>query len=158
MQILQSPLTKKITIVQGEVQVQERQHKKIVSIESWSDAFLIFISIYCTVHHDKLHQLLKYMNTIRTAAKRCGPFNFGWRDYVEQFRLKMDMDVEYWLMFVNNINGNAQYVNKTQNLTNNNTIYKCYKCFAFNYNGHYEKRNCPYSLCWLLSFNCLPKG
>ena len=27
------------------------------------------------------------MNTIRIAAKRCGPNNFGWKNYDEQFRL-----------------------------------------------------------------------
>ena len=67
----------------------KQQHKKIVNIETWTDAFLIFTSIYCTAHPLKFQGLLKYILCIRLGAKRCSG---GWKAYDEQFRLRMAQD------------------------------------------------------------------
>ena len=66
-----------MAIVKGELVLQDKQTKKINSIEMWTDAFIFYLSIYCSVHCDFVLDVLKYMNTIRIAAKRCGPNNFG---------------------------------------------------------------------------------
>jgi hypothetical protein len=50
------------------------------------------------------------MNTVRLWENRCGTNNFGWKQYSEQFMLKMaeipnanwaDVDVELWLLYIN---------------------------------------------------------
>ena len=83
------------------------QNVRITSIEQWTSAFLVFASIYLMRHSDRARQLLKYADTIRSAAfRRVG---FGWRDYDIQFRLRQarmptrswaSIDAELWLMLV----------------------------------------------------------
>ena len=80
---------------------------RITSIEQWTSAFLVFSSIYLMRHADRARQLLKYADTIRSAAfRRVG---FGWRDYDVQFRLRQarmparswaSIDTELWLTLV----------------------------------------------------------
>ena len=60
---------------------------KIPSLEKWTDAFLIFMSIYLKRYPAKLQDLLQYMSTIRSAATQGTPF--GWRVYDEQFRARL---------------------------------------------------------------------
>ena len=92
------------------------------------------------------------MNTVRLGANRCGTHNFVWKQYNEQFRLKMaenpnanwaDVDVELWLLYIN-----PHIVD--QSFTSN----MIYKCYAFNYNGVCNKQNCTYSHCCMLCFWC----
>lgn len=80
-------MQQKIIMVQGELVVQHKHEAKtIVSVETWTDEFLVFMSVYCSVHRDQYLHLLKYMNIIRLGAKRiCG---MGWKTYDEQFRLR----------------------------------------------------------------------
>ena len=64
------------------------------------------------------------MNTIRMAEKRCGPNNFVWKNYNEQFRLKItgnpsaswgEIDLEFWLISVyNNTQAGVQQNTRTQ--------------------------------------------
>ncbi|KAH3719076.1 hypothetical protein DPMN_061905 [Dreissena polymorpha] len=44
--------------------------KSINTIEAWSDAFLEYASIFLIAHPHRTQELLKYMSTIRTAARR----------------------------------------------------------------------------------------
>jgi len=97
------------------------------------------------------------MNTIRMAAKRCGPNNFGWKNYDEQFRLKIagnpsaswgEIDLEFWLIYVNN---NTQV--GVQLNTGSQPIHKCY---AFNYGGSCKKSNCTYGHCCLRCYGAHP--
>ena len=84
------PVNQTISLVQGELVLQQKQqHQKINNIEQWTDAFVIYTSVYCQVHTHKFQDLLKYMCNIRIAAKRCSQYNFGWKQYDEQFRLKL---------------------------------------------------------------------
>lgn len=82
-------------------------NSKISSIESWTDAFIIYASIYSAAHPERHQELLKYMSTIRTAAKRCK--SLGWKLYDQQFRHRIAMDpsrtwsaidYELWLLFI----------------------------------------------------------
>jgi len=62
-----------ISVIEGELIVQtERQTNKLLSIEAWSDAFIIFMSIYGSAHPNSFQQLLKYMKSVRLGAKRSG--------------------------------------------------------------------------------------
>ena len=76
----------------------------IGSIEEWTSAFLIYMSVYLEVHSDRAIQMLKYVDTIRSAAHQFG--GMGWKTYDIQFRLKQAMnptqswatiDSELWL-------------------------------------------------------------
>jgi hypothetical protein len=48
------------------------------------------MSVYCSIHTTKFQELLKYMNSIRLAAKRCS--GDGWLLYDQQYRLKKAKD------------------------------------------------------------------
>ena len=97
-----------IYVVQGERIVKHKEKiTKIMSIESWTDEFIICVSGYCSAHASEFQDLLKYMNIIRIGAKR--NVGFGWRTYDEQFRLRKsqdpasswaDIDPEVWLLFI----------------------------------------------------------
>ena len=71
---------------------ENRQTKKrqITSIGEWTDAMLIFMSIYILKHPNQVHQLLKYCTTVREAAAHFG--NRGVLDYDKAFRMKRAMD------------------------------------------------------------------
>lgn len=138
----------------GQACISEQQGKNYDGSVYWlgfivkkfrRDAFLICFSIYCSAHVQKVQGLLKYMNTVRLGANRCGTNNFGWKQYNEQIRLKMaenpnanwaDVDVELWLLYINPHNVDQSFTS--------NMIYKCY---AFNYNDVCNEQNCTYSHC-----------
>lgn len=73
---------------EGRIEMKSKVCKeKIQSIEKWTDAFLIYASVFLTAHQDKANELLHYMFLIRqAAAKQRG--SFCWRDYDEQFRIR----------------------------------------------------------------------
>ena len=52
--------------------------KKINSIEVWSNAFIIFMSIYIVKHSIETQDMLKYMNSLRLGASRNPASN--WKD------------------------------------------------------------------------------
>ena len=132
----QASLSDKHTVIvsHGELLIEpKQQHKKIVNIETWTDAFLIFTSIYCTAHPLKFQDLLKYIHCIRLGSKRCSG---GWKAYDEQCRLRMaqDPNSSSAIQVMVNIymqNPPSAYGNNFS--TNQNRTYKCYK---FNYIGN----------------------
>ena len=67
---------------------------KISSVDKWTDAFLIFSSIYLLEYPQKTQELLKYMSVIQEAASR-SPW-FQCRSYDEQFRLRQALQVQSW--------------------------------------------------------------
>ena len=93
----------------GQVVLKEATRKiKIFSIQAWTDAFLIFSSIFLGAHPNRCQELLKYMHFIRAAASRF-PSSKGWLDYDEQFRLRQQehperswavIDSELWAVCV----------------------------------------------------------
>lgn len=68
---------------------------KVPNIEKWTDAFLIFTSIYLKKHPSKAQELLQYMNIIREAASRSSA-SFAWRSYDEAFRVRQASDLQSW--------------------------------------------------------------
>lgn len=80
---------------ESKIVVKPKQTKeKVSSIEQWSDAFMIFMSIYLIRYPDKSQELLKYMATIRDAAKKFTIFS--WRMYDEQFRMRQAITISDW--------------------------------------------------------------
>ena len=53
-----------IILVNGELCARERSSPKIATIEQWTDAFILFMNIYVGAHPNKIHQLLKYLQSI----------------------------------------------------------------------------------------------
>ncbi len=83
---------------------QETKPPALESIEEWTSAFMVYMSVYLEVHSTRAIEMLKYMDTIRSAAHQSG--GMGWRTYDEQFRLKQAVnpaqswaiiDSELWL-------------------------------------------------------------
>ena len=68
---------------QGQLVAQPKSVRKIASIDNWTEAFLIFASIYLEAHPDKTQQILKYMNDIRLGAETSKTD--------EQYRLKLSI-------------------------------------------------------------------
>ena len=80
---------------EGKVEAKPRQSKEIIpNIERWSDAFLIFISIYVVRYPGKVQEILKYMSVIRDAASKFSPT--CWPTYDEQFRMRQENHVTRW--------------------------------------------------------------
>ena len=76
----------------------------VTSIEEWTSAFMIYMSVYLEVHMNRAIEMLKYMDIVRSAANQFT--GQGWRTYDIQFRLKQAMnpahswaqiDSELWL-------------------------------------------------------------
>ena len=118
---------------------------KITNIQSWSDAFIIYSSIYVSAHPDKAQALLKYMHNIRTGAKRTS--GLGWKVYDQQFRLRLasdpvgnsfdKIDYELWLIYMASTSFSEQ---SSSSLVQGPTTLKCYD---FNYRQCF-KGNCRY--------------
>lgn len=137
----------KITFINGELIVQQKQNApKITSTETWTDAFIIYINIYCSVHTEKFAQLLKYLHTIRFGAKRSA--------YDEQSRLRLSLDPmaswatidsEQWLIFMYGHMGNQP-----------NVMDKVLRCYSFYYNGQCLRQGCQYSPSCMMCFGQHP--
>lgn len=92
----------------GQIVMQEaKPQAKINTINAWTDAFLVFAAIYLQSHPQRVQEILKYGNIIRTAHTRFG--GWGWRSYDENFRLRQSahpenswavIDGELWSMLV----------------------------------------------------------
>lgn len=124
--------------------------RPITDIQVWTDAFLVYASIFALAHPTETSGLFKYIHTIRLGANRVN--GLGWRDYDIQFRLKKEcnpsmsfaiVDQELWLLYMYNSAPSPQHlVNQPQPL----------KCYNFNYRGACSRQNCLYShLCILCS-------
>jgi hypothetical protein len=63
--------SQQISFIKGELVIQPKQtQQKITTIETWTDSFIIYMSIYYSVHIDKFSEMLKYLHGIRLGAKR----------------------------------------------------------------------------------------
>jgi len=96
----------KVIIQNGELIMQPKQNApKINNIETWTNAFIVYTSIYCGIHVNQFQDLLKYMSMVRLGASRT--MGLGWKSYDEQFRLRKTqnpssswsiIDQELWLL------------------------------------------------------------
>ncbi|XP_063960322.1 uncharacterized protein LOC135155301 [Lytechinus pictus] len=95
-----------LTLDQASGGFQLRPHPRLIairSIEQWTSAMLIYLSIYAERQNERCRELLKYTSVVRTAAAS----NYNWRDYDVQFRLRhttqpelscVVVDTELWLL------------------------------------------------------------
>lgn len=128
----------------GQLALSQTVEKRINSIEEWTEAFIIYTSIYLSVHPHKTQDLLKYMANIRLAARN--HLGLGWRNYDAQFRLRMaqdpasksyaDIDYELWLFCM----GPSAF----------GSLHHDKKCYEYNYRSCYRMQ-CPFRHCCL---NC----
>ncbi|XP_062616018.1 uncharacterized protein LOC134277712 [Saccostrea cucullata] len=131
----------KINLVDGELVLQKGKSRKITDIGKWTDAFLVFTSIYVEAHPDQSLGLLKYMHTIRLGSYRSPT---GWKLYDEQFRLKKarnssmewgQIDNELWMLYVTSpVTIPQKTVEPSKGM-----------CFDFNYKGACSKPYCIYA-------------
>ena len=74
-------------MVNGELIIKQAQEPvKIMDVEKWTNAFIIFSSVLIAKHPDHAQGLLKYMNSIRLGASRHQ--GLGWKAYDAQYRLR----------------------------------------------------------------------
>ena len=142
---------KKLVIVNGELSIKSGNLRtKINNIERWTSAIIIFISIYCSAHENRVQELLKYMSDVRLGAQRSS--SFGWKPYDEQCRLRKAcnpmnswdiVDVELWLLYLSSSTAPLSFGHSQSTHAGANTGMKN-KCYAFNYNGKCSRLNCPY--------------
>ena len=64
----------------------------IYNIEQWTNAFLVFVAIYCEKSPSEAPSLMKYMSIVRDLASRSG----NWRFYDESFRKLREVDPLPW--------------------------------------------------------------
>lgn len=129
----------KFSILDGQLVMSPKTNpKKITSLEVWTDAFIVFASIYLTRHPADIQGILKYMQTIRLGESR-NP-NASWLEYDKQFRLKISadstiswasVDAELWSIYMSN-----------QPLTQQNQ--SNIKCFDYNFKGPCSRQHCLY--------------
>lgn len=67
---------------------------KIPNIEKWTDAFIVFMSVFIKVNPSKANEMLQYMSLIRECAHRQG--GYAWRTYDEQFRVRQASNPAPW--------------------------------------------------------------
>ena len=92
----------------GQLHVADTKKKpQITSILAWTDAFLVFASVFLNAHPARLQELLKYMHVVRMAAARFP--GRGWLEYDRQFRMRQQshpsrswsiIDGELWALLV----------------------------------------------------------
>lgn len=147
---------KQIIMIDGVLSTKEKSKQAINTVEKWTDAFIVFTSIYTAAHPQKFQALLKYMNVVRLGASRVR--GLGWKSYDEQFRLKMNtdptkpwdiIDQELWLLFMGNSkNSSPEVSSQTSYKTSVN------KCYNYNYTGTCDRNPCNYKhICFKCSGN-----
>jgi hypothetical protein len=116
-----------------------------LSIEDWTSAYAVFMSVMLEKYHTPTQELIKYMRDIRIAADKSP----GWQKYDEQYRLKKQSDPqsswgiinsELWLLYTSN-----PYQSQKSNLSQNQATEANYN--TQNYSG------APQHIMYCNSFN-----
>ena len=138
-------IEKQLTVRNGGIVLETKKDlSKINNIQEWTDAFLVFATIYTTAFPGSIGGILKYIHTIRLGASRTS--GLGWKNYDVQFRLKKEknpamswaiVDHELWLLYMHQ---QSTQSNPTQNVSTPSVN----KCYDFNYKGHCERKSCTY--------------
>ncbi|XP_069114905.1 uncharacterized protein [Argopecten irradians] len=132
--------------VNGQLVAKDKNAKRINNIADWTDAFIIYTSIYSAAHPERVHELLKYIQTIRLGAGRCN--GMGWRSYDEQFRLRRSqdpcsswatVDTELWLIYL------SPSISTTLNTERKQSPVGNLKCFDYNFKGLCTRPTCNYA-------------
>jgi hypothetical protein len=112
---------------------------QIYDIEKWTNAFIIYASIYLSNHSDKVYELLHYMYNIRECAMRQG--GSAWKTYDEQFRLRQAITPSPWSKINNDLWWRCMQVRQPDQAQNVSKFK--YTCLDFN-NGRCTWQNCKF--------------
>ena len=108
----------------GHLESAQRECKdQISSIEKWTNAFIIYASIYLSTHADKVYEILHYMFNIRDCAVRQG--GLAWQAYDEQFRLRQAITPSPWCKINNDLWWRCVQVKPSLRTTINSYRYTC---------------------------------
>ena len=140
------------------------------SIEEWTSAFMVYMSVYLEVHGSRAIEMLKYMDIIRGAAQQFGGKN--WIIYDEQFRIKQaryptkswaTIDSELWLRVLAVPNPHSFRPSRSQFEIGSQRQFRPTSlnrsgfsqqqgrtatvgmCFAYNRNGFCNRQNCQFA-------------
>lgn len=128
-------------LVNGELimSTKEDTSRILEKIEAWSDAFVIFMSIYLERFPNETQNLLQYFHNIRLAAAKFS----GWVNYDRQFRLKMSVkplttswnsvDPELWMLSMLPLSATSQF------------RFSGRICLNFNRRGYCTFKTCNYN-------------
>lgn len=130
---------------QGQTESRKKYNSEIKNIDLWTDAFLIYTSIYLDEHPKAKSELLHYTSIIRSAARKFT--GYGWRYYDEQFRLRQAKKLAPWNVIHNNLYLQSFSGQPLRNQTSSNTsatiTSSSSKCIDFN-TGNCQWSNCRY--------------
>ena len=145
-------LSKQLKIENGKIVLGPKSHdKKIDSIDQWTDAFLVYASIYSVANPSSANSLFKYMHTVRLGASRFG--GLGWKNYDIQFRLKKEtepslswstVDQELWLLFMHSKPESEKEAGTNQRTINNPSSNQL-KCYNYNFKGFCSRMYCNFA-------------
>ena len=91
----------------GNLNLKQKVGKKIVDLNTWLDAILIYTSMYIKAHPNSANGLLKYIYNVTLGAARCA--GLSWINYDQLFRLKRarnpslswgNIDMVLWLLYI----------------------------------------------------------
>jgi hypothetical protein len=134
----------RVIFMNGQLTLKPNNTAKITTIDTWLDAFFIYMSIYLSAHIEHTHSLIKYMANVKLGASRVSG-GLGWREYDRQFRLKRakdnsiswdKIDPELWLLYITPNTG-VQSVSK-------NSLGSSKFCYEYNNKGSCRIQNCHY--------------
>jgi len=144
-----SEVNKHLTIdFEGQLVLKPKTVKPVTDINMWLDAFIIYTSIYTSVHPESTQGMLKYMYNVKLGASRCN--GLGWRDYDQQYRLKKAqsptspwglVDQELWLLFMQR----TPMYNNPQSPQAKGSNIQGRKCYEYNNRGRCTHPYCRYS-------------
>ncbi|CAG2205846.1 unnamed protein product [Mytilus edulis] len=104
-----------LKLKRGKICIEKRSSGVYLSINEWTSAFMIFMSVYIENYCTRQQELLKYMRDIRLAATR----SENWATYDEQFRLKVEKNPNLsW----GNIHDDFLFVESSQTTKVGNTL------------------------------------
>ena len=150
----------------GQIIWKSNKPKRLItSIHAWTNAFLVYSSVFLEAHPQRTQELLKYCHIVRMAASRYP--GFGWRIYDQNFRLRQQahphrswaiLDGELWSLYVTapsqrdnstmRLNtrgglfgsGRQQRANLPVGANSNTSSFRKATCHDFNRNGCFRKQ------------------
>lgn len=142
----EEPLSLKIST--GSVTLQQgfSKPKTPLSIQQWTDAFLIYMAIYIEKYPEQAPHLLKYCFFIREMHKMLG--EKSWRVYDENFRMLKESADLPWQKPVEELRVKAAAVcnfQSQQPFRTNAGSRPIKFCYAFNNGESCSHNPCPYS-------------
>ncbi|XP_061187484.1 uncharacterized protein LOC133195612 [Saccostrea echinata] len=138
-----------IMVKAGKIELQQTSsNKNPITIHQWTDAFLIFSTIYLQKFPQEASNLLKYMFTIRDISKLHG--EQAWRTYDESFRKIRETSLLPWEKVVTELRLKAASVgirspNKLQGSSGKRQPFRPKYCFAYNKGQKCNSHPCRFS-------------